>query len=1376
MRIRPFTNQVRFIPKDRRGRFEKGQVYPADHFEVSATDIAAAEAGASADLVNPDGGGAGNSGGGDPVSIETLVPSLIDISPTTDEEISFAEPTPARDIEASAGANRIDPANTTFQWQISTDGGSTFTDISGATSTIYTIPAGGTYSSNNGNKFRCKIENASAVNTPSFTGIFTLNISRSIAVTTQPVWTPTPQGTSLTLTAEATLTSGTLSYTWQKKEAGTNVWNDIPSANGSLSNSSPGSPIAVTYTTPILDIDDDTDDQYRVKFSATGAEDTFSAVVTAIVLGFDFRVQPSINGIEFWDFEEHGTIVFEPATSSAYTVTSLSGSRSKFSTKLWGQGTCAGKGGHTDAQIPVSSGQRLELLMNSGGGTAGVSDSGRYAEAGGGYAGIFDTSVSHANALAIAGGAGGSSLNMASTCDGSQSSVSYPYTVTTSYSCNTTQTVTDSRNIYGGVSHSYNNTAQASNYLNYNGFTHAAVITGHWSRAYYIFFPPQNYFQDANYTLSISAGAWTAAMGAAPGFYVGSLTKYFYGFLVYFYRADTGGNSYVANWSWNASATYYTTITVPTTCYTSSTNYYNYTGGSKVSGGGGGGTTGLDGSDSSSSSISALGGDGGTQSAGGAGGTTSSGGNTNGSIGSALQGGAGGENSGSYAASGGGGGGGGYYGGGGGAGGHDGYNGSSDPGKGPQSGGGGAGGSGYIISTGTGTTSAFAGESNPNRGYAGDFEQDSRILIDPTYINITTQPSGSAVSSGSTVSLNIVAEVVGVTSPTINYQWQKKSVGQSGFVDISGANSSSYTTPSLVASNSNDKYRCKVTNDFCRTKYSNEAVTLIIAPGSQKYVIETTGLTTIDLTDATEFSFKIWGAGGGGTGEGCGGPYSGGSGGFGAKTVTVPTGDTSSLSVFVGATGLGDSAAGLSGYGAGRGGQRTYISWTPTGYGGALEWIAGGGGGAGQAGNGGAGGGIASGSGGNGSGPNAGSGASVSGGGGGGSSNGGTSGGTGTAGNSGGGAAGGAPYNQGNRGGGGGSGYFGGGGGGGDATGGNCSGGGAGGGSGATFEPSVSGVTISNSLSQNGSNGSGSGAAAPYNTDSDYVAGRGASNNHGLAVIEVSVPQGLMMTGVNTNTVTDISSLSSTTTLSEPVYLNAQDSDYNVTVRLRGNTPSGNGGTGGWVRGTMRLTQGDTFRLHYDSRYAAVFFGTGTSQNNCIMLAAEGGYEGNPRSESGAGISPRPSEPQGGNAGYPSGSSGASLNNSGGGGGATTSGYRSGSGGGGGAAGGGGGYSGSAGSGGGFFSAGYGGSGTDGSGGSGGFGYYGGGGGGGGWDGGIVAGGYFGGGGGGGSSYIGGLPSPSTDSNSPREITVTNTSYGNETGGVQIQIISVAAV
>ena len=55
------------------------------------------------------------------------------------------------------------------------------------------------------------------------------------------------------------------------------------------------------------------------------------------------------------------------------------------------------------------------------------------------------------------------------------------------------------------------------------------------------------------------------------------------------------------------------------------------------------------------------------------------------------------------------------------------------------------------------------------------------------------------------------------------------------------------------------------------------------------------------------------------------------------------------------------------------------------------------------------------------------------------------------------------------------------------------------------------------------------------------------------------------MTGENTNTITNISSLSTTTTLSEPTYLTAVGSDYNITVRLRGNTPPGNGGDGGWV-------------------------------------------------------------------------------------------------------------------------------------------------------------------------------------------------------------------
>ena len=267
--------------------------------------------------------------------------------------------------------------------------------------------------------------------------------------------------------------------------------------------------------------------------------------------------------------------------------------------------------------------------------------------------------------------------------------------------------------------------------------------------------------------------------------------------------------------------------------------------------------------------------------------------------------------------------------------------------------------------------------------------------------------------------------------------------------------------------------------------------------------------------------------------------------------------------------------------------------------------------------------------------------------------------------------------------------------------------------------------------------------------------------------------ESLTITGANTNTITDITNWS-TRSISEPAYLTATGANYIITVRLRGNTPPGNGGVGGYVQGTFTAKVGQTYNLHYDTRYSAVFYGTGTDGNNCIMLAAEGGYEGRPSfSTYDPPHPPRPSEPRGGNAGYPYGSYGSSLNNSGGGSGASTSGYRSGSPGRGGYAGGGGGYSGNAGTDGGFFTAGNGGWGVDGFGGNGGFGYYGGGGGGGGWDGGYAAGGYFGGGGGGGSSYIGGLPRPSVDSNSPAEVVVTNTSYGNETGGVQIRIISV---
>ena len=252
--------------------------------------------------------------------------------------------------------------------------------------------------------------------------------------------------------------------------------------------------------------------------------------------------------------------------------------------------------------------------------------------------------------------------------------------------------------------------------------------------------------------------------------------------------------------------------------------------------------------------------------------------------------------------------------------------------------------------------------------------------------------------------------------------------------------------------------------------------------------------------NSSSMTAKVWGAGGGGIGE-CpasgtgldGGNFSGGSGGHVEGTIPVTGGST--VTVYVGGSSAGSIPGGMAGSGAGNGGGLSGVKY------GSNILIAGGGGGAGQASNGGYGGGNGSGhpgTGGNG-GPRSGGGGSQSGGGGAGSPSSPNSSSSGGPWNNGssvqnGGDSGGSGQYQGRRGGGGGSGYFGGGGAGG-SDGGNCTGGGGGGGSGI-----ISG-SWTNTVSQNGQNGTGGGRSAQDTGDPDYVSGYGGSGQHGLVVL-----------------------------------------------------------------------------------------------------------------------------------------------------------------------------------------------------------------------------------------------------------------------------------
>jgi hypothetical protein len=171
---------------------------------------------------------------------------------------------------------------------------------------------------------------------------------------------------------------------------------------------------------------------------------------------------------------------------------------------------------------------------------------------------------------------------------------------------------------------------------------------------------------------------------------------------------------------------------------------------------------------------------GGTQTAGG---TGASSGGGNGSFGV-------GGNAGNYYY--GGGGGGGYYGGGG----------SYIQG--------GGGGSSFYGGTGISSATTATGYQAGN-GYV-------KIIL-PLSIAITSQPSGTTACSGASATFSVTA-----TGPSISYQWQVNS--GSGWSNISGANSSSYSFTASTGDNGN-QFKCVMTG-ACSSSATSNAATLTV--------------------------------------------------------------------------------------------------------------------------------------------------------------------------------------------------------------------------------------------------------------------------------------------------------------------------------------------------------------------------------------------------------------------------------------------------------------------------------------------------------------------------------------------------------------------
>jgi Immunoglobulin I-set domain len=103
-------------------------------------------------------------------------------------------------------------------------------------------------------------------------------------------------------------------------------------------------------------------------------------------------------------------------------------------------------------------------------------------------------------------------------------------------------------------------------------------------------------------------------------------------------------------------------------------------------------------------------------------------------------------------------------------------------------------------------------------GYSSTVSTNGNGPVAP-YIN--TQPANQTVAAGQTATFSIVA----AGTPPLMYQWQKNGV------DITGATSSSYTTPATTSADSGEMFRVKVSNSAGSATSSAATLTVTASSG-----------------------------------------------------------------------------------------------------------------------------------------------------------------------------------------------------------------------------------------------------------------------------------------------------------------------------------------------------------------------------------------------------------------------------------------------------------------------------------------------------------------------------------------------------------------
>lgn len=128
-------------------------------------------------------------------------------------------------VSTNASFSITSAAATSFQWQVSTNGGGSWSDIGGATASSYTIV--GVTAGQNLYQYRC-IASTSCGSTTSNAAI--LNVNSFATITGQPSSLTICEGAATSFNVVATTAIGTINYQWQVSTDAGATWNNLAGA------------------------------------------------------------------------------------------------------------------------------------------------------------------------------------------------------------------------------------------------------------------------------------------------------------------------------------------------------------------------------------------------------------------------------------------------------------------------------------------------------------------------------------------------------------------------------------------------------------------------------------------------------------------------------------------------------------------------------------------------------------------------------------------------------------------------------------------------------------------------------------------------------------------------------------------------------------------------------------------------------------------------------------------------------------------------------------------------------------------------------------------------------------------------------------------